>query len=378
VNPRVGRLSWQSFRVPMRRPFAAAHGPLEFREGLVVRLETDSGITGLGEASPLPSYAGGSLEEAAEALEILGRAARGRTLDECWSLDVQFPPLASASIAAARCGFETATADAAARKQGVPLWAWLSNAQPRHLSIPANAVIDAAQPGDAARQAAVFAARGFSTFKVKVGTGRDQDVARVRAVRSTVGSAATIRVDANGAWDEDTARAVLGALAPLDVALCEQPLPRDPSPLAAMARLRADSSIPLAADESCRSLAELEEIIRLGAADAVVVKPMVTGLRPAVAMLDAANMASMPVIVTTTFDSAIGVATAMHLAALLPAPPPACGLATLDHLESPLAEGVPSVRDGVIELPPAPGLGVSLDVDALCRYAGSIAGEVAL
>jgi len=125
MTSRVRRVSWQSFRVPMRHPFDAAHGTLREREGLIVRIETDGGETGIGEASPLPSYAGGSLDESARALELLARAAVGHPLDECWEADVVVAGLAPASVAAARCGFETAVADASARARDLPLWAWL-------------------------------------------------------------------------------------------------------------------------------------------------------------------------------------------------------------------------------------------------------------
>jgi len=376
MTDRVRRVSWQSFRAPMRRPFGAAHGTLEHREGLVIRLETGAGTAGLGEASPLPAYAGGSIEEASGAIETLARSAVGQQLAECWSTSVPLAGLSPGSVAAARCGFETAVADALAQENGLPLWAWLAGSEAAAVTLPVNAIIDAGEAADAASQGGTLAAQGFSTFKVKVGTGRQADTARVRAVREAVGSGASLRVDANGAWDEATARAMLAALAAFDLALCEQPVARGATALAIMARLRVASSIPLAADESCRSLADLEEIIRLHAAGAAVVKPMVTGLREAVAMLAAARRASLAAIVTTTFDSGIGVALAMHVAALLPEPRPACGLATLGQLESPLAHGVPPVHLGMVTLPDSPGLGVTLDGAALHRYAGSISGEV--
>lgn len=376
MTPRVRRVTWQSFRVPMRHPFGAAHGTLTQREGLIVRLETDDGGEGIGEASPLPFYAGGSLEGAARALELLARAAHGRTLDECWESGVVVAGLDPASIAAARSGFETAVADATARGEGLPLWSWLARRPASVVTIPVNAVIDASEAPEAARQALTLAQRGFSTFKVKAGTSRSADIARVAAVRDAIDPDATIRVDANGAWDDATARAILAELAPFEVGLCEQPVPAGAGALEALARLRADSPVPIAADESCRSLADLHAILRVGAADAIVVKPMVTGLREAMAMLDAARVAGLPAIVTTTFDSGVGVALAAHLAALLPEPRPACGLATLDHLESHIVVAPPEIHDGRLRLPSRPGLGVTLDEQALRRYAGDLCGEV--
>ncbi len=360
----------------MRHPFDAAHGTLREREGLIIRIETDGAETGIGEASPLPSYAGGSLEESARALEILARAAVGRPLAECWQPDVFVAGFHPASVAAARCGFETAIADASSRARNLPLWAWLGGRASVVAGVPVNAVIDAGPPGEAAVQAESLARRGFWTFKVKVGSDQESDTARVAAARNAVGPDVTVRVDANGAWDERTARAMLAELARFDIALCEQPIGGRDGILEAMVRLRADSPIAIAADESCRSLEDVESILRLGAADAIVVKPMVSGLREAVAMLGAAGRAGLPAIVTTTFDSGVGVALAAHLAALLPEPRPACGLATLDHLESPLVADPPEIRDGRLLLPSAPGLGATLDDELLRRYSGELCGEV--
>jgi hypothetical protein len=75
----------------------------------------------------------------------------------------------------------------------------------------------------------------------------------------------------------------------------------------------------------------------IGAADAVVLKPMLTGLREALAMLSEASRGGLGTIVTTTFDAGVGTAMAIHLAALIPPPRPACGLATFDRLEHALS-----------------------------------------
>jgi len=107
-----------------------------------------------------------------------------------------------------------------------------------------------------------------------------------------------------------------------------------------------------------------------------VIKPMASGLRQALAMIALARSASLPVIVTTMFDTGVGTTAAMHLAALAGNPPPACGLATLDLLEDDLVIGVPRVIRGWLRIPGRPGLGVRVDEHALSRYASGPQGEV--
>lgn len=358
-------ISWQPFRLPLRSPFGAAHGSLHEREGLLVHIVTPDGEYGRGEASPLPSFAGGGISETAEALATIAKQLRGQPLPAMWGASIGLDRFTPGSAAAARCGFETALADLLARREGLPLWRWLARGQGRGLppgpaSLPVNAVIDASVPAVAAAHAREFAGRGFRTLKVKVAVDIAADAARLAAIREAVGPAVHLRADANGGWKDHTAAlAALESLAPFDIALCEQPLPPSAG-LAAMAALGRQSLIALAIDEGCRSLADLHEVIRLRAAAAVVIKPMVSGLREALAMLSLAAASALPAIVTTTFDSGVAATLAAHLAALLPAPRPACGLATVEYLQSDIVASVPAISDGFLELGEAPGLGVTV------------------
>lgn len=367
-------LTWQPFRLPLRSPFAAAHGTLGDREGLLLRLSAPGGEEGLGEASPLPSFAGGSLTETAAALAVISRAAAGLPVERMWPLEVPLDGFSPGSAAAARCGFETAVADLLARRADLPLAAWLARASgapvPRSpVIIPVNAVIDASSPEDAAGHARAFAARGYSTFKVKVGLGLEQDAARLDAIRASLPVGAALRIDANGAWGhEDVALAALERLSAFGVALCEQPL-APAAGLEALAFVARHSPVPIAIDEGCRSLADLRDVARLRAADAVVVKPMVTGLREALAMLTVAREAGLAAIVTTTFDSGVGTMAAAHLAALLPPPIPACGLSAIEYLQRDIVAGVPPIVRGHLALGDRPGLGVELDAGGLAVLA---------
>jgi len=95
-------------------------------------------------------------------------------------------------------------------------------------------------------------------------------------------------------------------------------------------------------------------------------------------MLMLAQAAGMPVILTTLFETGVGVAMTAHLAALLGAGAPACGLATLEHLETSLVTGVPSIDRGRMYLPAGTGLGVTIDETALVTYASGPLREVSL
>lgn len=165
---------------------------------------------------------------------------------------------------------------------------------------------------------------GFSCVKVKVRDARDVD--RVAAVREVVGPNVAIRVDANGVWDLDTALLMLHRLAPYDLELVEQPV----ATLEGLARLRREVDVRVAADECIRSIDDARALARLEAADAIVLKVQpLGGVRSALTIAEAAGV---PAIVTSMYETSIGLAAGLALAAALPELSYACGLATLDRI----------------------------------------------
>jgi O-succinylbenzoate synthase len=215
---------------------------------------------------------------------------------------------------------------------------------PRRHSISVNSTIPAVRPADAARVATEDAAKGLRCFKIKVGAG--DDLGRVSAVRDAVGPAATLRVDANGAWDLDTARARLEALARFDLELAEQPV----TGLDDLARLRRLVKVPLAADEAVRDVNDARRLKRLAAADALVVKVQpLGGVRAALSVVDEAGV---PAIVSSMLETSVGLAAGAALAACLPSLPFPCGLATASLLSADVTDDPLLPRGGTIDVRP--------------------------
>lgn len=364
----IADVRWRPWRIPLRDALATGAGDLTEREGVLVRIETADGAVGLGESAPLPAE-GLSVRALAARVAEVGRTLVGRTPGDAWPL----PP--GERLAGADVGIEMALADLLARSCGAPLAHWLADQAglapppPSLAPIPANALLGASAPDALAREAEAAVACGFVTVKVKVGRDVAADGERLHAVRAAVGPDVELRIDANGAWEEQEAVDALAAHAAHGVALCEQPVPPGPDAVASLARVRAATPSPIAADESCGSLADLCALLDAHAVDAVVIKPLRTGLAEALAMLGEATTRNVPCILTTTFDTGIGTALAAHLAALLPEPRPACGLATLPILAGDIVRGCPAPDRGALTLPDTPGLGVQLDEGALDRFA---------
>ncbi|MFZ4584581.1 MAG: enolase C-terminal domain-like protein [Acidimicrobiia bacterium] len=186
------------------------------------------------------------------------------------------------------------------------------------------------------------ALRGFSTVKVKVGDAGEVD--RVARVRDALGPHARIRIDANGAWDEDTAVDRIGALARYDLEFVEEPV----HGLDALARVRAQVAVPIAVDESVRSVEDAQAAA--AAADIIVVKVQPCGgVRAALRWADAFGG---PAVVTSMMETSVGLRAGVALAAALPELPYACGLGTATELVADVTSDPLVPIDGVVAVRP--------------------------
>jgi L-alanine-DL-glutamate epimerase-like enolase superfamily enzyme len=340
------------YALPFKEPYVTARGTLRRREMVLLRLRDEDGVVGLGEAVPLLLRGGTTLAEVVRELEG-------------WSEHQEPAGLA----APARCAVETALMDLRGRQTGEE-----AGKDEGDEAVPCNATLVAGPPEQVATEAERWAEDGFTTFKLKLGaesakTGdigefsQTSDLAQVRGVREALGPGVRIRVDANEAWDLETAKRTLAELEPLGIELAEQPV----AGLEAMAELTASTSIPLAADESVTSLEEAERAAALGACAFTGIKLSKVG-GPGEAL---AIAGILPAYVTSALDGPVGIATAAQVAlSLAETGDPerlelAHGLATQRLFASTIAAMECELRNGMLHLPPGPGLGVEIDEDAL-------------
>ena len=313
---------------------------------ILVELEGADGVIGHGEAAPLTPYDGVSADEVLSALSDCRRVLAGAdhlehstVLAAC--AEVCLLPQALAAI-------DMALWDLSARRDALPLWRLLgASAAP---GVEVNWTIGATDRDGAARGAGFARREGFTCVKVKVGVG--DDAARLAAVRATGGPRMAIRLDANGLWSAGEAVAALRALAPVGLELCEEPC----SGQDAMREVwsSGDGPVPLAIDETTMEPGALTD----RCCDAVCLKVArcggITGL---LAAAERARRAGYEVYLASTFDGPLGIAAALHAAAVAQPDRP-CGLATLALFEGG-GEVLPA-RAGRIEVPDGAGLGDGL------------------
>jgi o-succinylbenzoate synthase len=337
------------YALSFSEPYVTATGTLTQREMVLLRLRSDDGLEGLGEAVPLSLRGGAGLGEVVEELTRLGSLD---ALDEA--------SLSGATLglsAPARCAALTALLDLRGKRAALETGEAGGGTAP----VRCNATIVAGDPASVVSSAERWAADGFSTFKLKLGTG--DDVAQVRAVREALGPRARVRIDVNAAWDVETAKRTLAELEPYEVELAEQPV----ATLEEAMEVSRSTSIPIAGDESIESRVDAERAASMEACRMTGVKlSKVGGPEAAIEIAEV-----LPAYLSSALDGPVGIAAAAQVAATLGEAAEgqgvdlAHGLATQRLFSSTVASVECELRGDMLHPPPGPGLGIEIDEEAL-------------
>ncbi|MBI2307417.1 MAG: o-succinylbenzoate synthase [Rhodocyclales bacterium] len=345
------------YALPLNGRWAGATNRIVERRGWLLRVDADDGRCGYGECAPLPSHGSESAAAAEAALQRWGGTLRGQTLAAALAA-LDTPD--SFATPAARAAVEGALLDLAAQAAGLPLW--------RHLAPAAGggAVAVNAMAGDALGVTPAMLdealAAGCSVIKLKLGgAAPEHELAALRKLAPRLPPQARLRLDANRAWDADTAARVGAALAELPVESLEEPLAAPTA--AALRALQRSLPFALAVDESWREL-DQEAFFAAPPVRRLVLKLAVHGgLLPALATARRAQAAGVDCVVTTGVDSACATLAAAHLAAAIETGQMrgqthglAHGLATSSWLAADTG-APPAIVGGSIVLPDSPGLG---------------------
>jgi len=327
-------------------PFTIARGTTETTENVIVRV-SDGEHTGIGGAAPSSHYGETAdtveavLPDLLAAVEAVGDPHAGQRIERRMRETVERNP-------AARCAVSVAVHDLAARRAGLPLSRYWgldpAEAVTTSYTIGIDDVGTMVEKTETARQ------RGYEVLKIKLGT--DRDVEMLDAVRGAHPEA-TIRVDANEAWSPREAVRKIEAIAEYDVEFVEQPVPADDPE--GLRFVHERSPLPIAADESCVTLADVPRIA--GRVDVANLKLMKCGgLREAKRMIHAARAHGLEVMLGCMTESNASIAAACQLAPLL-------DYADLDGsllLESDPFDGVPMPGGRIaLDEQERPGTGVA-------------------
>ncbi|USG66969.1 dipeptide epimerase [Brevibacillus ruminantium] len=308
---RITSVDIYAIALPLLRPFIIAYDTFREMPTILVRLETDEGIVGYGEATPDEHVTGETYWSTIEVIKHhLGPAVLGENpfsierIHEKMNQKVKGVPAAKAAI-------DIACHDLMGKLAGQPLYRLLGGPSHDKLVIPY--VMSILAPEVMAEEAKAAVAEGYRTLKLKVGTDVSTDIARVQAVREAVGPAIRLRVDVNQGWGytAETLQA-LKHLKASGIDWIEQPVHADD--LDGMADIRSKTTIPVMVDEGLLGDKEMRQIIQKNAADWINIKLMKCGgLYPAVRLIHQAEMARIRTQIGSMVESAVATAAGAHL-----------------------------------------------------------------
>ena len=344
------------------------------RQGGLIEVETDAGVKGIGEAFGSPFVT----REYFRMVEpmFVGRSVfdfdhvEARIRNAMYHLGVQN------QLTSCLAGINVALHDAIARGFGVRVCDLIGGCAVTRIPAYASTGFFSDDPDrQLSHMLAEVAGHPYAGAKIKIGRGIKDDVARVRQSREALGTDKLLIVDINGAYTPDVALECARAIEPFAIHWIEEPLP--PGDLRGYAELRARSPIPIAAGEAHYTMRDFRALIDGRCID--IVQPSIpttgglTEARRIAALAQAANLRVAPHV----WGGAVGLATACHFIASLPASPhtdhpPWPQMLEYDMsdnaLRTQLLKTPLRLEAGHVPLPDGPGLGIELDPQAIARY----------
>lgn len=327
----------------------------ELSDNVFVRLRTEDGVTGVGESSPYSAVT----SETQQTDVVMGRTlvelVRGRDPFTIAKIVDDMDALSphNASIKAA---FEMALWDICGKIAGQPVCCLLGKYRD---SFETDKTIFIDTPSAMAEAARDVVRQGFRTVKVKVGESPEKDIERLRAVREAVGTDIAVRIDANQGWSAAEAVRSLRGIEKYQIQACEQPVPY--WDLEGLKYVRDHSSMPIMADESVHSPHDVIELVRRDAVDLINIKLMKCGgILNAVRIAQVADAAGIKCMLGSMTESSLALTASAHVIASQKNVIYADLDSFLFNVSNPIIGGV-EIKQGVVHLPTAPGLGLDID-----------------
>lgn len=358
-------------QIPLVKPSKFSGGTRLSAPGCILEIETDEGITGLGEAvGPTIPLIRTMLDEEFRPFLIGQDPMRIEFIThQLEEYAINWPEMGLYGIA----GVEIALLDIVGKALNTPVVNLLGGVYTPEVRF--NGYLFIADPQENARDAAAYLARGFTELKMKCGRDTDFDVARLRAVRETVGPAMKIRLDANMGWSVSTAVRAIRRFEPYGVLFVEQPTPR--RDLHAMAAVSRAVDVPISADEGIATIDDALKLIEARACEVFTIYVSEAGgPRKARVIADLATTAGISCVLGTWAESGVATAAALHTIgssrAFTFASDTHYTLQADDFIIVPF-----DFSTGTVPVPTGPGLGIALDPAKFAQYgSGPVRGMV--
>lgn len=360
---KITQINIYKLNVALKHPTRVAIGTANAVKNVAVKITTDTGLYGWGEASPVPYITGDNQETSYHAAQQLAQLIKGK---DPLAIDARMAEINRfiAGESSIRSAFDMALYDIAAKAANMPLYQFFGGEKREIRTDLTIMLCDRVE--DTIEKAQEILCAGFDAIKMKVGRPGLEDVAHVKAVRELAGPDIAIKIDSNQGWDYPTAVANIQAMKPLNLQYAEQPVAHwDYDNLA---RLRKKVDLPICVDESVFDDKDALTLVKRGAADYLNIKlGKAGGIHTALKINAIAEAAGHKCMIGCFKESRLALSAAAHLAMAKPN----IHFLDLDSVfffkDDPVSGGInyDDNKGGLIHIPDVPGHGAEIKEEYL-------------
>lgn len=348
------------FSIPMV-PFTIATGTMDFAQNILIHINTDTNLIGIGECSAFPMIVGETQDTcyvlAKDFAKIWKGKDPGKMEERMKELDNYI-----AGNHTIKSAFDMALFDLAAKEKNVPLYEYLGGL---YFEPESDLTIGIGTIANMAAAAKDFVEnRGVSMIKIKLGKNASEDIQRIKAIRETVGENIKLRIDANQGWNYEQAVEALTGMEPYNIQFCEQPMPRYLDNK--LPALRNITTIPIMADESVFGHHDAMRLMENNSCDYINIKlSKAGGIAEALRIHEVCKAADIPNMLGGMLESRVALSAKVHLALACP------NIIFYDLDTCLLGHKIDPVINGVqfegmkLKIPNLPGIGADGDPEFL-------------
>jgi len=300
----------EPLNIPLLEPFTIATGATTQARNVLVTVTLSDGSIGYGECAPFTPSTGETQATALAAAQGCVELLQGKDAAH-WRILSKLVRSVYFSQMTAIAGIEMALLDALTRSYGIPLYVFFGGAA---TSVETDISIPMVTPEHGYELAKAIVARGITTIKIKVGGDIREDVARVEAIREAAPGIG-LMLDANQGYTANEALLCLEALDDRDIRplLMEQPVHKDD--YEGLRYVTQHTTVPIAADESAYSAANVAHLIAMGAFNVVNIKLMKSGFVEALDIAAVCRATHTELMIGAMMESRMATSAAAHFVA---------------------------------------------------------------
>jgi len=352
---KITSIKWEKLGIELAKPFVIATGTTTKAETMIIKIETDEGYVGYGEAKPSLAVLGETIDTVAAVLPLLRDVLIGQNPFAIESIHKAMDA-AILRNSSAKAGIDIALHDIMGKKLNMPLYQLLGGYRN---SFATDMTVSIDTPDAMAAEALAHEQTGYNVLKIKAGIDAETDIEAMRLIREAVGPDMRLRADANMGWDAATAIRVINIYEQYGVEMVEQPMRY--WDIDGLAYVCSRVNVAIGADESLHTPQDAMRLAKVRAADVFNIKLMKSsGIYPALRINAIAEASGVNVMLGCMLETRIGNAASAALVAAQRNITEA-DLDSFVYYEGKGITGGFDLQSGVMTMLDTPGLGVSVD-----------------